>query len=669
MINVAVYSVNNSNNRFTLKLTLTEGTPDVNNNSTPITYKLQLVANTSYNFSTYAIGSSIYLDGKQVHYQARTTEKQYSIADYGTLDLASGTTNITHNPDGSKSMSLSFSIDMKAVEYTPGPLSYSGTMALTTIARATPPVLSSPSPTMCSNLTITLPRASASFTHTLRCIFGNSNILIGEGIATSAVWFIPINLAEEIPNAPSGIGVIECETFNNGTSLGKKQAALSIAVPDDYNAKPTLTMALTPVDNPSWVTSGTYVQSKSKVKAVITGTGKHKANIKSYGVTLEGKSQTGDTNTFTTDVITKSGTVPVIGTVKDTRELTSVPLSKDITVYPYGLPTIVSHTQYADIVVARCNSSGTLADDGTYLKIRLRKKWYSLSAGENTATLTCLVEGEDYSSGTITLSASTEATGGGSANNYVSWYNVDKVVSGVTLDKAKAYTITITVTDRYGTSSVPLVVKIPTSSVEFHLRKNGKGAAFGEYAETENVLSVASSWKLKARGNAEVDGTLTVGGTASVNAITSKGATVNGNSSVTGNESIGGALSVTGAATVGSLKVGNNTPVDFPIEQGASGIWTYRKWSSGIVELWGVYSFNLNKPEGDSYAITNTISYPFSLKKMLSFQITNGGGYLVDFKINSITDTDCSFIYWTHGNVGVVGVPQELFININGRWK
>ena len=666
---MAVYSVNNSNNRFTLKLTLTEGTPDVNNNCTPITYLLQLVANTAYNFSTYAIGSSIYLDGKQVHYQERTTAKQYSIADYGTLDLASGTVNITHSTDGTKSMGVSFSIDMKAVEYTPGALSYSTTMTLTTIKRATTPVLSSPSPTMCSNLTITLPRASTSFTHTLRCIFGNSNILIGQGITTSSTWFIPIDLADEIPNAPSGIGVIECETFNNGVSLGKKQTALSISVPDDYNAKPTLTMALTPVDNASWVTSGTYIQSKSKVKAVITGSGKHKATILSYGVSMDNKSQTGTTNTFTTDVITTSGTVAVVGTVKDSREFTSEPLTQNITVYPYGLPSIVTHTQFGEIAVARCTSSGILAEDGTHLKVRLRKKWYSLSKGENTATLTCLVEGTSYSSGSITLSPATEASGGGASNNYMSWYDVDEIVSGVTLDIAKAYTVTINVTDRYGTSATPLVVKIPTSRVDFHLRRYGKGAAFGEYAEEENVVSIASTMKLKAKGNAEVGGALTVSGNASANTITSKGSTVNGNSSVTGNESIGGTLSVTGTATVGGLKVGSNTPVDFVIEQGTSGIWTYEKRSSGKVELCGVYSFNLNKPAGDSYALTEALSYPFTLMGIYDFQISNAGGYLVNFKINSVTQNSCSFIYWTHGDVGVVGVPQDLYINIKGRWK
>ena len=132
---MAVFSVNNSNNRFTLKLTLTEGAYSVADNSSPVSYKLELIANTSYNFEKYAIGSQISIDGEQVHYQERTTQKQYSIADYGTLTLASGSKTITHDADGKKKIGVSFSIDMAKADYTPGALSQTGEMDLMPIPR------------------------------------------------------------------------------------------------------------------------------------------------------------------------------------------------------------------------------------------------------------------------------------------------------------------------------------------------------------------------------------------------------------------------------------------------------------------------------------------------------------------------------------------------------
>ena len=132
---MAVYSVNNSNGRFTLRLTLIQGEPSAANNQSPVSYKLELIANTAYNFEKYAIGSQITIDNVQVHYQERTAQKQYPIADYGTLLLAEGNVTINHNTDGSKAISFSYSIDMAKVDYTPGPLSSSGTMTLTPIAR------------------------------------------------------------------------------------------------------------------------------------------------------------------------------------------------------------------------------------------------------------------------------------------------------------------------------------------------------------------------------------------------------------------------------------------------------------------------------------------------------------------------------------------------------
>ena len=38
--------------------------------------------------------------------------------------------------------------------------------------------------------------------------------------------------------------------------------------------------------------------------------------------------------------------------------------------------------------------------------------------------------------------------------------------------------------------------------------------------------------------------------------------------------------------------VAGGTAADYVVEQGTSGIWTYRKWSSGIAECWGAQSYS-----------------------------------------------------------------------------
>ena len=117
---MAEFSVNNSNNRFTLKLTVTERDltdANISSNKSIVDFSLDLIANTAYNFSQYTIGHVVYLDNKLVSSEDRIIK--YSIADYGTLNLASGTVEIEHDADGSKTIPIAFSIDMDSVSYTP----------------------------------------------------------------------------------------------------------------------------------------------------------------------------------------------------------------------------------------------------------------------------------------------------------------------------------------------------------------------------------------------------------------------------------------------------------------------------------------------------------------------------------------------------------------------
>ena len=60
---------------------------------------------------------------------------------------------------------------------------------------------------------------------------------------------------------------------------------------------------------------------------------------------------------------------------------------------------------------------------------------------------------------------------------------------------------------------------------------------------------------------------------------------------------------------------GEPMTVDFIVEQGTSGIWTYRKWNSGIAECWGKYTANVTiaKTWGALHVaqVNDRISYPF----------------------------------------------------------
>lgn len=65
-----------------------------------------------------------------------------------------------------------------------------------------------------------------------------------------------------------------------------------------------------------------------------------------------------------------------------------------------------------------------------------------------------------------------------------------------------------------------------------------------------------------------------------------------------------------------------NLTKDYVIEEGESGIWTYRKWKSGKAELWGtspIYTVNINLQLGSDYYCNNAIppqSFPFEFEEI-----------------------------------------------------
>jgi hypothetical protein len=61
----------------------------------------------------------------------------------------------------------------------------------------------------------------------------------------------------------------------------------------------------------------------------------------------------------------------------------------------------------------------------------------------------------------------------------------------------------------------------------------------------------------------------------------------------------------------------SNNTADYVVDQGTSGIWTYRKWNSGVAECWGIYTMTsaCTKAWGALYysdTLAPRINYPFT---------------------------------------------------------
>ena len=149
----------NSNAPY-VTLYLTQSSQSVNDNTSKLLYELILYRPLSIS-SGASKSYSININGSKV--ASGTT----TIGGSGRKEIKSGYVTVSHNSDGTKSVSFSFSmqIDITFSGSWIGTVSASGSTSLTTIPRKSS--LSVGNGTLNSSQTISISRASSSFAHTI----------------------------------------------------------------------------------------------------------------------------------------------------------------------------------------------------------------------------------------------------------------------------------------------------------------------------------------------------------------------------------------------------------------------------------------------------------------------------------------------------------------------
>ena len=189
---------------FKLYVELTETDVSVANNTSKVNYNVYCRSSGSGSISA---NHYLYFNINGSDKRNETIKVSVSSPN-ANIPIASGTTEaITHNNDGTKS--ISFSAQIKASSYGVS-ASTSGTFTLSTIARASS--VAGGSGNIGGTSTITITRAASSFTHTLRYSFGSLSGTIATGVATSHNWTLPTSFYAQIPNARTGTGTIYCDT-------------------------------------------------------------------------------------------------------------------------------------------------------------------------------------------------------------------------------------------------------------------------------------------------------------------------------------------------------------------------------------------------------------------------------------------------------------------------
>ena len=388
----------------TLKFSWERTSYSTANNTSTISWKMQLISDSYGAISSSASKKwKVVVNGKT--YSGNNT---VGIAANSTKTLASDTTTIAHNTDGTKTFSYSFSqtfdINFNGWVGTEGS---SGSATLDTIPRAS--TVTATSAYVENQSTITISRKSSSFTHTVTWSCGSaSGTIATKTSSTSLKWTLPTSLYAQIGStATSKTVTISCTTYNSsGTKVGDTKTCTLSAKTSASRNGPTLsptvknyaeTQALVGDDT-------TLIRYYSTAAVTFGASAQDSATLKSKKVTNSGKSRTtdGDITAVTSGDFTFTAT--------DSRGYSKT-VTKSVNLINYIKPTCSFKAKMTVAGVATLTASGNVFN-GSFgavtnaLNVEYRYKtadgayseWTAMTASKsgNTYNSSLTIEGLDY---------------------------------------------------------------------------------------------------------------------------------------------------------------------------------------------------------------------------------------------------------------------------------
>lgn len=636
------------------------GSQDIAGNKTTISWSCGLHPEEQYYTNAIKM-SAVVINGKTVYSGGTYSD----ITDYKDHTFASGTLDIPHNNDGSKTFTVSaFSGWLYGNgDYTASAESF----ALPSIPRAAT-ITSAPNFTDVDNPAIAYANPAGSAVSALDvCISltGSASDIAYRAVSTSGGSYTFQLTNAERAVLRNNTTLTRKVVFQLRTKIGSTYyydtVERTFAVTNNAATRPSEAIAVAPVSALSAPFNALYIQGRTKAKITHTASGKFGATIKQYSASVEGKAYSG--KTATSNALQTPGELTITGKATDSRGF-STTAAKNVTVLAYNTPSVVRNGNTRKFVCARATSDGTISEDGTALYVECSKSFASL-AGNNKCTLRMryAAEGGGWSSWITLLSES-------SGNNYAG------VVPGATLSVSVVYTIEIQAVDKLGESG-SVETRIPTSEMTFHLGENGKAVGIGRYASESGERRLDVAWDAHFEKGLQVGGATTLGG------------------NLTGKYLTGTWLQTTAATDLGKappyvcvfdangwlykrtpaeLKsdMGVVTPKDYVIERGTSSGWHYEKWNSGVVKAWRqTTSSNLGAAQDGGvngwYYRIYTMALPSGMFKTITSAMCNcKWGTSISFaSARNVTTTSFEAVYLSNQNGGAGTFWHEVI----GTWK
>ena len=326
----------NSSGSLYLNVYVEQGSQSITANTSTVNWRMTVSRTGAYYTHNHQGDStlSLNLDGHNVHYSYPTWEtsgEEYT--------LASGSSTINHNSDGTKTLPVSCTFNPNNGLH--GTITVSASLGLTTIPRSSSVSVSTG--VIGSSVTININRSNSNFKHTVRYAWAGKTGTIASNVDTSASWTIPMDFANDILNSASGTGTIYVDTYSGNTKTGTQSATFTASVP--ANLKPTFSgITLSDLNSAAQnlIPNGnTFIQVISNIKVSFNGAvGSYGSSITGYRAEIVGKNQATSSNGGSLGIMNYNGTIKIRASVSDSRGRWSDTREISATVLEYFAPAL-----------------------------------------------------------------------------------------------------------------------------------------------------------------------------------------------------------------------------------------------------------------------------------------------------------------------------------------
>lgn len=287
------------------------------------------------------------------------------------------------------------------------------------------------------------------------------------------------------------------------TSIGGKDYwsdsdKVTFTMVEDATTEPSVSMDFS-ANNGSLPSAfdGMYIQGKTRLDVKLSAEGKYGATISSYYADIDGKRYNSDS--FITDVITRSGTLNFYGCATDSRGFAGY-VDGSCNVIPYSKPLLVPLGSDTAIQCYRSDENGARVGNSDKIWIKTKMSFYPVE-GKNS----CVMEWRRKEVSDQWNDSEHPWTPLTTDNEY------NARLKGVDFDVKTSYTVQIRAIDTIGEQDLK-TFEIPTQDVALNLGAGGKKVSVGTYCSASQPdESFYSEWKAIFDKDVVVGGNILIG--------------------------------------------------------------------------------------------------------------------------------------------------------------